>query len=42
MGAAMGAATAFMATSGLGQELKLEPNMKLELALERPLYFGKI
>jgi hypothetical protein len=42
MGAAMGAATAFMATSGLGQDLKLEPNMKLELALERPLYFGKI
>jgi hypothetical protein len=42
MGAAMGAATAFMATSGLGQELTLEPNMKLELALQRPLYFGKI
>jgi hypothetical protein len=42
MGAAMGAATAFMATSGLGQDLTLEPNMKLELALQRPLYFGKI
>jgi hypothetical protein len=42
MGAATGAATAFMATSGLGQELTLEPNMKLELALERPLSFGKI
>jgi hypothetical protein len=42
MGAAMNAATAFMATSGLGQELTLEPNMKLELALARPLYFGKI
>jgi hypothetical protein len=42
MGAAMGAATAFMATSGLGQELTLEPNMKLELALARPLNFGKI
>jgi hypothetical protein len=42
MGAAMGAATAFMATSGLGQELTLVPNMKLELALERPLFFGKI
>lgn len=42
MGAAMGAATAFMATSGLGQELTLEPNTKLELALQRPLYFRKI
>jgi hypothetical protein len=40
-GAAMAAATAFMATSGLGQELTLEPNMKLELALVRPLYAGK-
>lgn len=40
-GAAMGAATGFMASSGLGQELILEPNMKLELVLQRPLYIGK-
>jgi hypothetical protein len=41
MGAAVGAATAFMATSGLGQELALEKNTKLELILERSLYFGR-
>ena len=40
MGAAISAATAFMITSGLGQELTLPQNMKLELALERPLHLG--
>ena len=40
MGAAISAATAFMMTSGLGQELTLPQNMKLELALERPLHLG--
>jgi hypothetical protein len=37
IGAAMGAATAFMVTSGIGQELTLEQNTKLELVLERAL-----
>jgi predicted small secreted protein len=37
IGAAMGAATAFMVTSGIGQELTLEQNTKLELVLERSL-----
>jgi hypothetical protein len=41
MGAAISAATAFMITSGLGQELTLPQNLKLELALARPLYLGK-
>jgi hypothetical protein len=41
MGAAIAAATAFMMTSGLGQELTLPQNMKLELALERPLRLGR-
>jgi hypothetical protein len=41
MGAAISAATAFMMTSGLGQELTLPQNMKLELALERPLHLGR-
>src|ERR1700678_3095910 len=40
MGAAISAATAFMITSGLGQELTLPQNMKLELVLERPLHSG--
>ena len=40
MGAAISAATAFMITSGLGQELTLPQNMKLELVLERPLRLG--
>lgn len=40
MGAAISAATAFMITSGLGQELTLPQNMKLELVLERPLHLG--
>jgi hypothetical protein len=41
-GAATGAAEAFIATSGIGQDLTLAENMKLEIALRRPLYFGKI
>ncbi|HXN74212.1 MAG TPA: hypothetical protein VN861_16820 [Candidatus Acidoferrales bacterium] len=40
IGAAIGAATAFMVTSGIGQELTLAENMKLELILERPLRVG--
>jgi hypothetical protein len=40
-GAATGAAEAFMATSGIGQDLTLAENMKLEIVLQRPLYFGK-
>jgi hypothetical protein len=41
MGGAIAAATAFMLTSGLGQELTLPQNMKLELALERPLRLSR-
>jgi hypothetical protein len=37
IGAAMGAAAASMVTSGIGQELTLDENTKLELILERPL-----
>ena len=40
-GAATGAAQAFMATSGIGQDLTLEGNMKLEIVLQRPLFVGK-
>lgn len=41
MGAAIGAVTAYMAASSLGQELTLEKNTKLELILERSLFFGR-
>ncbi|HSY57913.1 MAG TPA: hypothetical protein VK795_00055 [Terriglobales bacterium] len=41
MAAAMAAATAYMAASGLGQELTLEKGMKLELVIERPLHLGR-
>lgn len=37
LGAAAGAATAFMVTSGLGQELTLDKGTKLEVTLERSL-----
>jgi hypothetical protein len=37
IGAAMGAAAAFMVTSGIGQEVTLDENTKLELVLERAL-----
>ena len=36
-GAAESAAEAFMATSGMGQELTLAPNMRMQLALARPI-----
>lgn len=36
-GAAAGAVTAFMLSSGLGQELSLDRNTKLELTLDHPL-----
>ena len=41
MGAAMAAATAYMVTSGLGQELTLQKETKIEIILERSLYFGR-
>ena len=40
MGAAIGAVTAFMAVSGLGQEVTLDKTTKLELTLERDLPLG--
>ena len=39
MGAAAAAATAYMVASGLGQEVTLEKNTKIELILERSLLF---
>jgi len=41
MGAAVAAVTAYMATSGLGQELTLARNTKIEIMLERSLFFGR-
>jgi hypothetical protein len=41
MGAAVGAASAFMAASGLGQELTLAKDTKLEIILDRPLYVSR-
>ncbi|HXW56134.1 MAG TPA: hypothetical protein VEJ67_10320 [Candidatus Cybelea sp.] len=38
MGAAAGAMTAFMLSSGLGQDVVLDKSTKLELILDRPLY----
>ena len=40
-GAAVGAATAFMTSSGLGKELTLDQNTKIELTLDRPLNLGR-
>lgn len=40
-GAAVGAATAFMVTSGLGKELTLDKDTKIELMLDRPLALGR-
>ncbi len=40
-GAAVAAVTAFMVTSGLGQELTLDRGTKLEITLERPLYLAE-
>jgi hypothetical protein len=42
IGAATGAVTAFLATSGLGQELTIAKDTKLELVLARPLNLGRI
>jgi hypothetical protein len=39
--AATAAAAAYMVTSGLGQELTLEKDIKLEVMLDRSLYFGR-
>jgi hypothetical protein len=33
--------TAFMVASGMGQELTLEKDTKLELILEKPLYLAR-
>jgi len=41
IGAASGAFAAFLASSGLGQELVLAKGTKLELELERPLYLAQ-
>jgi hypothetical protein len=41
IGAATGAVTAFMLSAGLGQEVTLDKNTKLELILDRPLYLGR-
>ncbi|HTR46958.1 MAG TPA: hypothetical protein VMM16_06185 [Verrucomicrobiae bacterium] len=41
MGAAVGAVTAYMVASSLGQELTIDKNTKLELMLERSLFFGR-
>lgn len=42
MGAAAGAATGFMIASGLGQELTLPKDTKLELILDRTLYVDRL
>jgi len=41
MGAATAAAAAYMVASGLGQEITLEKETKIEVILERPLFFGR-
>ena len=41
MGAAVAAATAYMVASGLGQELALPRDTKIEIILERSLHFGR-
>ena len=41
MGAAVAAATAYMVASGIGQELTLEKDTKIEIILERSLFFGR-
>lgn len=41
MGAATAAATAYMVTSGIGQELTLDKDTKIEIILERSLHFGR-
>jgi len=39
-GAAIAAANAFLVTSGLGQDIRLPKDTKLEIVLARPLYLG--
>ena len=41
IGAATGGVAAFLMASGLGQEIDLPANTKLELILDRPLYIAK-
>jgi hypothetical protein len=41
MGAAVAAATAYMVASGLGQEVTLNKETKLEVVLQHPLRFGR-
>lgn len=41
VGAALGGLAGFLIASGMGQELELPKGTKLELALDRPLYFAK-
>jgi len=41
MGAATAAVTAYMAATAIGQELTVGKNARLELMLERSLYFGR-
>lgn len=40
-GAAVAAVTAYMAAASLGQDISLEKNTKLEVILERSLFFGR-
>lgn len=40
MGAATGGMAAFLASSGIGQEIELAKGTKLELVLDRPLYMN--
>jgi hypothetical protein len=41
MGAATAAAAAYMVSSGMGQEITLEGGTKVEVILERSLFFGR-
>jgi len=41
VGAAAGGAAAFLASSGIGQEIDLPKGTKLELVLDRPLYLSQ-
>jgi hypothetical protein len=41
LGAATAAAAAYMVSSGLGQEISLEQGTKIEVILERSLFFGR-
>jgi len=41
MGAATGGVAAFLASSGIGQEIDLPKGAKLELVLSRPLYLNQ-